>query len=65
MFGMWKDDPGENGELYVETILNDENASACQSRFHQIAHEFTEALAPILLRIATAGLILEGREKTR
>lgn len=54
MFGMWKDDPGENGELYVETILNDENASACQSRFNQIAHEFTEALAPILLRIATA-----------
>ena len=54
MFGMWKDDPGKNGELYVETILNDENASMDQSRFNQIAHEFTEALAPILLRIAIA-----------
>lgn len=57
MFGMWKDDPGENGELYAETILNDENASADQSRFNQIAYEFIEALAPILLRIATAGPI--------
>ena len=54
MFGMWKDDPGKNGELYAETILNDENASMDQSQFNQIAHEFTEALAPILLRIAIA-----------
>ena len=54
MFGMWKDDPGKNGELYAETILNDENASMDQSRFNQIAHEFIEALAPILLRIAIA-----------
>ena len=57
MLGMWKDDPGENGELYVETILNDENPPAEWSRFNQIAHEFTEALAPILFHIAIAGPI--------
>lgn len=57
LFGMWKDNPGENGELYAETILNDENPPAEWPRFNQIAHEFTEALAPILLRIATAGPI--------
>lgn len=64
MFGMWKDDPGENGELYAETILNNENVSANQSRFNQIAHDFTEALAPILLRIATAGPLRAEGEKT-
>lgn len=64
LFGMWKDNPGENGELYVETILNDENPPAEWPRFNQIAHEFTEALAPILLRIAAAGPIQAEGEKT-
>lgn len=33
-FGMWKDSPGENGELYVETVLNNENPPAEWPRFN-------------------------------
>lgn len=50
--GMWTDSPGDDGELYVETMLCDENCRR-RARFNQIARDFVEALSPVLLRMAT------------